>query len=210
MQGSWLIRQGFSLVGGASIEKFAHRIPEGPGVYVLLIANGNEILERAGYRAQSDRAPWKLGRFVHLYTGESFGVRSRVAHHVTGTIKDSNFRMTLLALQAACHAISPTTQSWVSEDWLTEWLRQNALVGFRRAEFIKEVEADILERSPSPLNIAGRSRSTFTKTLMGMRREYRRSSVLVVPNRTGAHPNGPAISKRYAPQTESRASFSDY
>src|SRR4051794_29122656 len=73
-------------------------LPEAEGVYYFLSAGGTELLRASNYFKFSDRKPLSHRDNVHLYTGASVRLRSRIMCHLVGGADQSGLRKTLVAL----------------------------------------------------------------------------------------------------------------
>ena len=163
---------GFSFVTGSVFEEHRQRIPNCPGVYVVFFRDYHPILFDSGYRVSDYGAPWTIGPFAHHYTGETWGLRDRLNSHLFGTIRDSNLRKTILAIQASCGALggAPNLSEGLaaSECWLSHSLVQHSLIGFKECDYVLDVEAELLRGTPSPLNVKGRSSHPYAQELKRM------------------------------------------
>ena len=150
-----LIAEGFSLIHATEFRLNREIVCDTVGVYGILIEKATPCLHAAGF--QFSHPMWCVQCFEHVYTGETFGLRGRLSHHLFGTIRDSNFRESLLAIQVASHALWQHDDQceWpeVLEERLTDWLNARTMIAYKTCSFVKDVEADILARAPSPLNI---------------------------------------------------------
>lgn len=171
--------EGFSLITGALLERYPKRVPAAPGVYALLVKDGHSILRKSGYDAAIEGAPWRIAQYVHLYTGESFDLRWRVSEHLAGCPVASNFKLSLLALQYGYRAIWPEYDPRVGhmDTKLRRFLVDNLLIAFKRADFIGELEADLIRRSRSPLNLRCKPQGVFSRDLSRLRAKFRKEKL---------------------------------
>jgi hypothetical protein len=168
------VAEGFSLITPSLIKKYPEKIPPAPGVYAIMLRGGTEILSRCD-SSLLDQRPWAVRDFTHLYTGESGNIRNRLDDHLTGEIDRSGFRLTLLSLQLSMRAIWPDMH-WNIEDCdvkLRHLIEANALIAFKRGDYIGDIEQDLISRSRSPLNIRGRPQTPFTQLLTSSRASLR-------------------------------------
>ena len=134
-------------------------------------------LDGTGYAPEHDGVPVDLSGHTHMYTGETFGVRSRVIDHLFGNIRGSNFRLTVLAALWGSGFWGPAPGRFelqAREVWLTEFLSQRAGGGLRTRRLRQGQRAPIyLSTTPSPMNIEGRSRSSYAASLRQFRRAFK-------------------------------------
>ena len=160
-------------------------LPAGPGVYAIFARDGRALVESIGYQDPMGRPHWTHDDFVHLYTGESYGLRGRVLDHLTTGVDRSNLRLTLLAL--AHRGMPPfslgalTGQADNDEAAMTEWFRESVVVGFKSCGYVKDAESAVLNATPSPMNIAGREVTDFASWLRGLREEFKRDVAINWP-----------------------------
>lgn len=168
-------REGMGLVPAASFLSDPTQVPDGPGVYTLLLRGAMERLQRANLLADT-AAMWTVDGHAHCYTGETYGLRTRLMEHLQPST--SNVRETLFALHwggrsltdgVICDAGLP-----VAESTLSEWMRDNVLIGFKRCGYVRDEEQAILDREPSPLNIQGRPASPTAMAVRACRASFAR------------------------------------
>jgi hypothetical protein len=168
----------FVCVPGYQLARSLRFISDRPGVYVILVRNGDNLLKAMGYSGDGEAPLWRSsdGRFTHLYTGCSGNLRSRIKKHLVGDTRTSSFRKSLLAAEAKFGAIESTGHPLPiapnDEFGLTLWLGANSLVGFKRCLDYRIEEGRLLGVAPSPLNITGRSTTPFARKLARIRDEY--------------------------------------
>jgi hypothetical protein len=179
-QNEVLEQEGFDFVAGARFMRSHRFVSEKRGIYVLLIRDGDKLLEAAGYSDMGGAAApaWTVGNgeYTHLYTGCSGNLRMRVKRHLVRDVRVSSFRKSLLALDAKFGVINATGHPFPMEPHqeagLDLWLAMHGVVGFRRCEDDRASEAELLARSPSPLNAQGRPRTPFDKMLLRATAEF--------------------------------------
>ncbi len=163
----------FKWMPASSFASKAPDIPNTPGVYLLLIRNGEAIVDEVGYRSLGGAAVWSRAGWAHLYTGCSSTLRVRIKRHLHSDARQSTFRQTLLALNDYSDALNaigvPFDLERPSEVVLTEWLKNHCLIGFAEVADETQAEGEFLRRTASPLNIVGRSRSPFASRLVAIR-----------------------------------------
>jgi hypothetical protein len=167
-------REGFSMLSAQEFLSNPEIVRDIVGVYAILVHDADRVLCRTGL-PHSDMLPvWKVDGYDHVYTGESVGVRSRLLHHLTGTIRESNFRHSLIALQFVYEALWDGDESRLEalEFQLNDWLIPRTMVAYKTCSLVGDVESDILQRSASPLNIKGRSRSKTAVHLKKARAQF--------------------------------------
>lgn len=171
-----LLKERFSALPASALVACPSSVIDTTGVYAILLLDADVVLARIGYNTGVDGKLWSIGKYGHVYTGEGAGVCGRLLDHLSGTVRDSTFRESLIALQAATGAIwdnsDPLHADLIAEEILTEWLSEKALVAFKHCNLIGEVERDLLQRSPSPLNIKDRPRTPFTDLLSRARAQH--------------------------------------
>lgn len=172
------VDEGYSLITPNIFEGGARKVPEMPGVYALLMKGADRVLDLAGYGAGKRCAPWHVGDYVHLYTGESFNLAGRITDHLFGEPAASGFQLTLLALQHAHQSLwmsGSDEPDFVVVNRLRSLLRDNALIAFKQTPLCGDAEEDLIRRSGSPLNIRGRPQDDFTRVLTRVRQSLRQS-----------------------------------
>ncbi len=178
---------GFQFVPAAQFAQDWSVVRDLPGVYVLLLRDGAITLPDD---AVNDLPLWRRGGFVHVYTGESYGLRGRVREHLTGSLERSSLRESLLALRwsigPAFGGIEVGPDRSSAEDKLTEWLLANALVGHKQSAHIRDYERDVLNFVASPLNTRRDQPTEFARKLREARALFREevTSRWVPPERT--------------------------
>ena len=143
---------------------------DAPGVYLILLQGGDILF------GDFDTLPLLASEgYYHAYTGESIGIRSRLLHHLTGTIRESTFRESLLALQFSRAVLWAEQIAGLGdlEARLSAWLVDNACVAYRVRNYIRDGEQEMLTRSASPLNLSGRPKDQFAKRLKADRVKFR-------------------------------------
>lgn len=148
-------------------------MPSVPAVYLVLIRDGDRLLEVSGYFAHHSEVPFQIDGFYHLYTGASRAWVGRMAAHIAGSAEESTLRRTLLSLERINDSI------WLSgvglsgrdkqEARLTNWLLENALLAVSPRDNPWLAEAEILRAEPSPLNIQQRLDHGFSRLLLRVR-----------------------------------------
>jgi len=162
-----LLKEGFAILSAREFLNDPYVVRDAPGVYIILLQGAADIFTLACFDAMEISATWRVRGHDHIYTGESVGVRSRLLHHLLGTIRLSNFRHSLLALEFVYKALWGSDEADLSklEQRFSEWIIPRALLAYKICPLIGEVEANIIKRSSSPLNIKGRARSPATLRL---------------------------------------------
>lgn len=173
------VNEGFSLLTPQIFARGTRPVPEAPGVYALLLRGADRALRSAGYAAAVRCQPWNVDGYIHLYTGESYNLRGRIQEHLAGTPGQSgSFQPTLLALQYAHTSLWEPADVEDEDEMVSRLhglLSSNLLIAFKRTALCGDVEADIIRRSGSPLNITARPADAFTRTLKNLRQEFRRA-----------------------------------
>jgi hypothetical protein len=179
--------EGFTFLSAQQFVADPSLIFDNIGVYVILLHGGLQVLRAAGYSPDVHGVPWRIGEYDHMYTGETVGVRSRLLHHAVGTCRTSNFRHTLLAVNALETTFlgKEVGDPGANELKLSKWLTRRALFGFKRCKFVADVEEDLIQRSGSPLNIRGRGDHPFAKSLSAMRKKFVMESGIERPDSSG-------------------------
>lgn len=165
---------GFTLVPAAHAVEYRTIIPEATGVYALLLRRGERLLDAAGYYDCPLPHPLvHVGEFVHLYSGCSGSIGTRIRNHLVGDKRVSNFRRTLLSLEGYCgamSAIAPFQLGANEENDLTAWLSKNLMIAFQSTSDHLAVERGIITNLASPLNIQCRRPLPFARRLMAILR----------------------------------------
>lgn len=171
------VDEGFKLTTPKILERGSRIVPAAPGVYAILLRSGDRALESAGYLEANRCAPWRVDEYIHLYTGESFNICGRIQSHIYGEPAESGFQLTALALNYAHNSFWARGEMEDGQSMtmhLQAILRDEALIAFKTVPLCGDVEADIIRRSGSALNIAARPADKFTRHLKGLRQKFRR------------------------------------
>lgn len=150
-------------------------IPNFGGVYYVFLSGGIELLHASSYFKHYSREPMEHQDKMHLYTGSSQRLRSRINCHLFGDSDQSGFRKTLAALQFACRAISKTeTMHCQVKDRgdLNLWLAHNAHFAFVPCTDFREQEMRALARLSSPLNLKCSRTPKYADQLLRWREEF--------------------------------------
>lgn len=151
-------------------------IADGPGVYAIFLREGDAFLESVGFERSASSRNWNVDGACHVYTGRSYGIRTRLLDHLTASAGKSNLRETLMALswdQAVASGLPMRPSREHAEEALSDWLVPRAVIGFSRRGYIKDVEAAILDATASPLNIERRNPTDFQSRLKEARKRFR-------------------------------------
>lgn len=174
-QKTW--REGFSFMSAEAFVVDGAAVPDGPGVYAIFLHRGRDLLGTSGYIEHRDLPLWSHEGYDHAYTGETYGLRSRLRQHLAGDARASNLRETLLALQFASGGLERIEDAEVeqasAEQGLSEWLRANTVIGYKPCGYVRDVEQAILDASASPLNLVRRNPSGYTRLLHALRSRFR-------------------------------------
>lgn len=170
-------REGFTFVSAEAFLADPTLVPDGPGVYAVFLRGGREVLQASGYIEHRDQPLWTHEGADHAYTGETYGIRTRLREHLKGDVYTSSFRETLMALQIEVSLSHPwegvAEQQAGMERGLTDWLRNTAVIGWKSCGYVKDVEDAILDTSASPLNIVRHQPTGYTRLLQALRRRFR-------------------------------------
>ncbi|WP_312686545.1 IS1595 family transposase [Brevundimonas nasdae] len=159
-------------------------VPNGPGVYAFFARDETGMLTASGYVEQPNLPLWLHDGAAHIYTGETFGIRGRLLEHVRGSIRGSPLRETLLALQfdQGLLPVAPAEEHRaVVEENLTEWMRDNVVIGFKSCGYVRDMERIILTATASPMNLVRPNANDYTKGLHERRRRFRDQVVATWP-----------------------------
>lgn len=172
--GSLPVRGGQAITGG-EFRADEGLVPNVAGAYMIFVRGGEALLSAAGYEHASHlRAP-RIADRIHLYTGQSMGLCTRLTKHFRKDARVSTFRTSLLAIERACGGISQTGTPHCDvgscEFRLNDWLRENVTVGYWLHPCPQRGEAQILARTASPLNIAYRP-DIFSRRLRAFRAQW--------------------------------------
>lgn len=168
---------GFTYVAAKELVADPSIIPAGPGVYTVLVKNGDQLLADSGFEEEAALPIWRHEGCVQLYVGESYTLRGRLLDHIAGNADASPLRLTLMALQ---HALRPlgeqvevSSDRESSEASLSEWLQDAAIVGFKSCGYIYAEERNVLLKAASPMNLKRPNAGAFTKQLLDLRAAFR-------------------------------------
>lgn len=159
-------------------------VPNGPGVYALFARGEAALLTASGFVEQPGLPLWLHEGASHIYTGETYGIRGRLLEHLTGSIRGSPLRETLLAVQfdlGLLQAAPVQEQRALVEGRLTEWMRDNVIIGFKSCGYVRDMERIILSATASPMNLARSNVNAYTKSLYDRRRRFRDQVVSAWP-----------------------------
>ena len=168
---------GFRLVSAEDIIATPTCIPPEAGVYAIFVKHGTRLLDESGFGGDPKRATWTINKdYRHVYTGESYSLRQRLAAHTSGSVFVSNLRETLLALHEATGVLGSSvsvdqTQGEI-EASLTAWIGGNVMIGFKPCHYVKDAEAAVLQRGDSPLNIDRQQPTPFAALLRRLRARW--------------------------------------
>lgn len=173
--------EGFTFIDAAAFTETPTSVPDGPGVYIVLLKNAKQMLDQAGFIESATRPLWTHGGYQHIYTGESYGLRTRLTEHLTGSSEGASLRQTLLGLHrkgvwGAANVIVADDRD-LTEDGLTAWLKEEVMIGYKPSAHIRDYEADILNWTASPLNIARRPANPFVDSIKELRERLRREVI---------------------------------
>lgn len=151
-------------------------VPNGTGVYALFTRDEAQLLSASGYVEKDDLPLWLHDGASHIYTGETYGIRGRLLEHLTGSVRESTLRETLLAVQFALGLVQRAPaedERALVEGNLSDWMRQNIVIGFKSCGYVRDMERIILSATASPMNLVRPNPSEFTKALHEHRRGFR-------------------------------------
>ena len=164
------------LISARAILACPSLIPQEPGMYFFFAANGTSLLRAAGYFSHDARLPLVRRQSVHLYTGRSFRLRTRIRCHLLGSAEESCLRKTLVVLERARGAISKTRTPYckvvVDRRGLTNWLAANSSFAFVLCEDERDWELEVLRVMASPLNLRPSTNLTFAMQLLKWRARH--------------------------------------
>ena len=170
---------GFEFLKADSLSSDWQQVKDRPGVYIVCVPEDALSLPAWGYEPEPTRPLWRKEGFAHVYTGETYGLRSRLREHLIGDVGRSTLRETLAALQWRDRRLvgkeSDFTDRGGAEAAVTDWLLANALIGFKASPHVRDYERDILHFAASPLNVRRDSPTSFSQWLKTVRREFRDS-----------------------------------
>lgn len=170
-------REGFTFLSAEQFLAAPSLVPDHGGVYAVFVRGGQAIFGATGYQDVPQRPVWRHDDADHAYTGETYGLRTRILSHLAGDILVSNLRETLMALQWGGGALpdGPDVEAGriQAERALTEWMKANILVGYRSCSYVKDVETAILDATASPFNLSRNNPSAYADALQDLRRGFR-------------------------------------
>ena len=114
-----------------------------------------------------------------LYLGSTGNLRERVTYHFRGNAEGSTLRRTLGVLLAEESGFplrrvgigKSMTFTKLGENWLNNWMQQNALVCWMIHLEPEKAKLDMIKNKSLPLNIENNGHHPFSKILSEMRRE---------------------------------------
>lgn len=164
--------RGFKFVDAQSFLAKPSEMPSEGGVYAIFLRDGSKMLDLAGFAAADGPPLWSKDGVVHVYTGESYDLRTRLLQHLTGV---SHLHDRFLALQfAGALPGAPKVSTDPDEAYraLNEWLASQVVIGYRSCGYVRDAEAAILKATASPLNLARCAKTPFRAALMEMERRF--------------------------------------
>lgn len=144
-------------------------VPNRAAVYGIAVPERDWCVECLGPQTQCI-VEHKGERYRHLYTGETYAARNRLLEHIEGDVSLSTFRHSMLALCSI--GLGPLPAKNADEVQLSRWLGECALVGWLEAEFIGEVEAELISVASGTVNLRGRQACAWTRKIRMARREH--------------------------------------
>lgn len=170
-------REGFTFIDAATFTETPSFVPDQPGVYVILLKDAHKMLDRVGFTESAARPLWTRDGCQHVYTGETYGLRTRLTEHMGGSSEGASLRQTLLALHFGeawgATDVVVTDDRDLTEANLSAWLKGQVVIGYKPSAHIRDYEADILSWTASPLNIARRGVTPLGAALMELRDRLR-------------------------------------
>ena len=167
------------------------QIADVPGVYLVYVRNGIELLERSAYFELASPPPLATPCGCLLYAGATgCSLRSRIRQHLSGDSRVSTIRRTTgailgtdLCLQAYLHRQS--LHYGAGEDRLTRWLNENLLFDIRPTDDPFGTERVLLSTLTLPFNITRRRNDPYSGHLMELREEAKAKAIYERRRRSG-------------------------
>ena len=158
-------KSGFEYLSAAEFVADPSKVPHSAGVYAIFLRNGVDLLRASGRSGPEGADAWSHQGALHIYTGETYSLRSRLREHLQGDWVCSNLRATLHSLQSLGNEALPDFEQDYEKatEQLDDWLLQNAVIGFKNCGYVRDAEAEILEKTASPLNISGKEGDEFAQ-----------------------------------------------
>jgi hypothetical protein len=111
-------------------------------------------------------------------------LRKRIAYHYRGNAEGSTLRLTLGVLLASTNDLPlrrvgsgrRMTFTHVGEQWLDEWMNDNALVCWTEHDEPWLLEHELLQQHSLPLNIQDNRHHPFCSSVSGLRQEAKRQA----------------------------------
>lgn len=111
-------------------------------------------------------------------------LRKRITNHYRGNAEGSTLRLTLgtLLLEQSDFPLRRVgsgkrmTFTHLGEQWLDDWMEENAFVAWVKHQAPWEVESEIFKAVPLPLNIQDNDHHTFAKKLSTMRSQAKKEA----------------------------------
>lgn len=171
LQKTW--REDFDYLSAEAFLNDPSTVPDGPGVYAVFLKNGRCLLQASGFIEHQSTPFWHHQGADHVYTGETYGLRTRLYDHLVGDIRASTLRESLLALQFNLDDSFREEAGPTIEKNLSDWLRANAVIGFKSCGYVQDVERVILDATASPLNVSRANSTNYARLLLDLRRRFR-------------------------------------
>ncbi|TPI22532.1 hypothetical protein [Mesorhizobium sp. B4-1-1] len=165
---------GFSLVTGASLQRFPEAIPAFRGIFILFVKDGQEILRKSNCNVGDNSSYCGVGYF-HLFTGQTFDLRQELQQHLVGMALTSAFKTALIALQYEHLSIWPEMDALmgIMDRKLGLFLKDNLLVAYKHEKISKNGEADLIERLGGPLNLGSKFQRAQLANLKALQQKFR-------------------------------------
>jgi GIY-YIG catalytic domain len=150
-------------------------IPQTAGTYLFFATTGITLLRATGYFRCDTRQPIVHRDRVHLYTGRSDRMRTRIRCHLLGSAEQSCLRKTLIAIEHACGGLTKThtlNSEVFDRHSFNAWLATNSSFAFVTCDDAIGREQELLRVLASPLNLRPSTNLTFANQLLRWREKY--------------------------------------
>lgn len=169
--------EGFTFINAGDFLNDTSVVPDHGGVYAIFLRDSEWLFSDSGFVASVDRPSWSHDGAIHAYTGESYGIRTRLIQHLQDDILVSNLRETLMALKSGLGVLDRGPpggdERVLVETQLSAWLRDHAIIGFKPCNYVRDVERAILNSTASPLNLKRDNADSYVSLLQSERRRFR-------------------------------------
>lgn len=137
----------FTILPTEAFSKRRGLVPAEAGVYLILSEGAQGILENCGVPPLARRNLTEIAGRGVLYVGSSTNMRARLAMHIAGSRRSSDFRLSLFALHHMhrCLGIRQFKPLELPEAELTAWIADETYIGYFPTKSHRLAEDEIIK-----------------------------------------------------------------